>query len=120
MLVDSGYCSEQNLAHLEQREIEALIATERHKHGEQPVAAKRGLLPKGAMWADRMRPKLQAKAGRAVYPARQGIVESAFGQIKQERRFRQFLFRGLEKVRSEWALVCLKHNILKLHRICHG
>ena len=37
-----------------------------------------------------------------------------FGQIKQARGFRQFLLRGVEKVASEWGLVCLVHNILKL------
>jgi hypothetical protein len=28
--------------------------------------------------------------------------------------------RGLQKVQGEWALVCLTHNILKLHRLCYG
>ena len=46
------------------------------------------------------------------------IVEPVFGQIKQARGFRQFLLRGLAKVQGEWALVCLTHNILKLHRLC--
>jgi hypothetical protein len=37
-----------------------------------------------------------------------------FGQIKQARGFRQFLLRGFEKVRAEWAIVCTVHNLLKL------
>ena len=37
-----------------------------------------------------------------------------FGQIKQARGFRQFLLRGFEKVRAEWAIVCTAHNFLKL------
>jgi hypothetical protein len=37
-----------------------------------------------------------------------------FGQIKQARGFRQFLMRDFEKVRSEWAMVCTAHNLLKL------
>jgi hypothetical protein len=64
--------------------------------------------------------KLQTKVGAAMYAARKGIVEPVFGQIKQVRGFRQFLLRGLEKVRGEWALVCLTHNILKFHRMCYG
>jgi len=28
--------------------------------------------------------------------------------------------RGLAKVQGEWALVCLTHNILKLHRLCNA
>ena len=66
-----------------------------------------------------MKRKLQTKAGRAVYAARKAIIEPVFGQIKQGRGFRQFLLRGLEKVQSEWALVCLTHNILKLYRLCN-
>ena len=67
-----------------------------------------------------MRRKVRTKAGRAIYAKRKGIVEPVFGQIKQARGFRQFLLLGLEKVQAEWALVCLGHNILKMHRICYG
>ena len=38
-----------------------------------------------------------------------------FGQVKQARGFRQFLPRGLDKVRGEWAMVCTAHNLPKLH-----
>ena len=44
------------------------------------------------------------------------VVEPVFGHIKQARGFRQFLLRGLDKVRGEWAMVCTVHNLLKLHR----
>lgn len=33
------------------------------------------------------------------------LVEPVFGQIKQARGFRQFLLRGIEKVRGEWSLI---------------
>src|ERR1035437_4968433 len=59
----------------------------------------------------------QTQVGRAIYAARKAIVEPVFGQIKQARGFRQFLLRGLTKVQGEWALVCMAHNILKLHRL---
>jgi hypothetical protein len=39
-----------------------------------------------------------------------------FGQIKAARGFDRFLLRGIEKVRGEWALICLGHNLLKLFR----
>jgi hypothetical protein len=42
------------------------------------------------------------------------------GQINEARSFRHFFLRGLKKVQGEWAIVCLTHNILKLHRLCHG
>ena len=28
--------------------------------------------------------------------------------------FRQFLLRGVKKVRAEWAMICTTHNLLKL------
>ncbi len=67
-----------------------------------------------------MRRKLQTKAGAAIYAARKTIVEPVFGQIKHARGFRRFSFRGVAKMRAEWALVCATHYILKMHRICHG
>ena len=125
LLADNGYCSEENLKHLDspqapEKRIDAYIATGRQKHDEKKVVCQRGPLPKGATRVDRMRRKLQTKAGAAVYAARKGIVEPVFGQIKQARHFRQFLLRSLAKVKSEWALVCLTHNILKLHGLCYG
>ena len=62
-----------------------------------------------------MRRKLKTKAGKAVYAARKCVVEPVFGQIKQARGFRQFVLRGIQKVKGEWALVCLTHNILRLY-----
>ena len=124
VLADSGYCSEKNLEALDseenpQRRIDGYIATERQKHDEYKEPCPKGPLPKGATRVDRMRRKLKTKAGKAVYAARKAIVEPVFGQIKQARGFRQFLLRGIDKVRGEWSMVCLTHNILKMYRLCH-
>ena len=124
ILADRGYCSEQNLEFLEsagqpEQRIEGYIATERQKHDEHREPCPKGPLPKDATRVDRMRRKLKTKAGKAVYAARKAIVEPVFGQIKQARGFRQFLLRGIEKVRGEWSLVCLTHNILKCYRLCY-
>jgi len=120
ILADNGYCSEQNLEHLEsagqpERRIEGFIATGKQKHGEHRLPAQRGPLPKGATKLERMKRKLQTKVGKAVYAARKCVVEPVFGQIKQARGFRQFLLRGKEKVKGEWALLCLTHNVLRLY-----
>ena len=48
------------------------------------------------------------------YRLRKQLPEPVFGQIKQARGFRQFLLRGFEKVRAEWAIICTVHNLLKL------
>ena len=123
LLADSGYCSEKNLEALDaeenpERRIDGYVATERQKHDEYKEPCSRGPLPKGATRVDRMRRKLKTQAGKAVYAARKAIVEPVFGQIKQARGFRQFLLRGIDKVRGEWSLVCLTHNILKIYRLC--
>jgi transposase len=120
VLADSGYGSEENLKYLTKKRIEGFVATEKQKHGERRGPCKRGPLPKGSSRVERMQRKLETKVGAAVYALRKTIVEPVFGQIKQARGFRQFLLRGLEKVRGEWALICMTHNILKLHKICYG
>jgi len=120
VLTDSGYCSEENLKYLAKRRMEGFVATEKQKHGEPSEPCKRGPLPKDASRVERMDRKLKTKVGAAVYARRKCMVEPVFGQIKQARGFRQFLLRGLEKVRGEWALICMTHNLLKFHKICYG
>ena len=120
VLADSGYCSEENLQYLEsaaqpERKVEGYIATGKQKHDERRAPCKRGPLPQGATRVERMKRKLQTKAGKAVYARRKCVVEPVFGQIKQARGFRQFVLRGKRKVEAEWALVCATHNILKLY-----
>ena len=120
VMTDSGYCSEANLKYLEKKKIEGFIATDRESYRDRQEPGPRGPLPPGATRVDRMRRKLQTKMGAAIYSRRKTIVEPVFGQIKQARGFRQFLLRGREKVQGEWAMICLTHNILKLHRLCYG
>lgn len=120
VLADSGYCSERNLEYLAsgaepEKAVRAWVAVEKTKRNAAPEAAPRGRPPAGLTLVERMRRKLRTKAGKRVYARRKVIVEPVFGQIKQARGIRQFLMRGLEKARGEWALICLTHNVLKLH-----
>ena len=80
------------------------------------MPAQRGRIPKSAIKAERMARKLRTIKGRKIYSRRKHIVEPVFGQIKEIRGFRRFSFRGLEKVKAEWNLICLTHNMLKLFR----
>jgi len=120
VVADSGYCSDENLKYLAKRRMTGFVATGKQKHGQRKQACKRGPLPRGAARVEQMARKLETKVGAAVYATRKFIVEPVFGQIKQARGFRQFLLRGIEKVRGEWALICMTHNILKFHKICYG
>jgi len=120
VLADNGYCSDENLKYLARKRMEGFVATGKQKHGERRKPCQRGPLPREASRVERMERKLETKVGAAVYATRKFIVEPVFGQIKQARGFRQFLLRGIEKVRGEWALICMTHNILKFHKICSG
>jgi hypothetical protein len=118
LLADAGYCSDESLTAISATTIDAYVSTRKQKHGERPGPCPRGPVPKTATIVDRMARKLLTKTGAAVYAARKGMVEPVIGQIKHARGFRQFLLRGVEKVRGEWSLVCTTHNILKLYRLC--
>jgi hypothetical protein len=133
---DAGYCSEANLAGLEEREIDGYVATGRARDavaGAAPEAAPdttkdeaaaavadAAAAPGAATKAkaptrvEAMRAKIASGGHASPYRLRKQVVEPVFGQIKQARGFRQFLLRGLEKVRGEWAMVCTAHNLLKL------
>ena len=107
---DAGYCSEANLEALADRDVSAYLATGRAKHPAKVKRTITGPLTKA------MRDKLKRAGWRSRYRLRKQIVEPVFGQIKQARGFRQFLLRGIAKVRAEWAMICTAHNILKLAR----
>ena len=118
VLADSGYCSEENLRQAAKKKVDLYVATGKQKHHQPTPGSPRGRIPKSATLVERMKRKLMTKPGRAIYARRKTIVEPVFGQIKQAQGFRRFLLRGVEKVRSEWALVCATHNMLKLYRAC--
>jgi transposase len=112
VLADAGYFSERNLTAPGVRGIELFVPPDRQTHGEPPTASGRPRSPT----AEQMRAKLRSAAGHAVYALRKTIVEPVFGQIKEGRGFRRFSLRGEGKVRGEWAVICLTHNLLKLFR----
>jgi len=111
---DAGYFSEENLSYLEAQTIDPYIATGRQKHGAKP--GKSVETPARATPRERMTAKLQTPAGKRVYSRRKETVEPVFGQIKEARGLRRFLFRGLGAVQAEWSLICATHNLLKLFR----
>ncbi len=61
-----------------------------------------------------MREKVTSKEGKRIYGKRASTVEPVFGTIKAALGLRQFLLRGLEKVRIEWDLACLAYNMRRL------
>jgi transposase len=43
-------------------------------------------------------------------------VEPVFGQMKQDRGFREFLLRGKRKTKIEFLVMCTVHNLKKNSR----
>ncbi|MEN6461615.1 MAG: transposase [Syntrophomonas sp.] len=41
-------------------------------------------------------------------------VESIFGDIKGNFGIRRFVLKGLDKVKLEWGLLCIAHNMRKM------
>lgn len=111
---DSGFATEANLAALAARNVRPYLSPGRIRHGETDPTAGRVLKRKRRMQA--MAQTIRRAGRRSRYRLRKQVVEPVFGHIKQARGFRQFLLRGLTKVRAEWAMLCTAHNILKLHR----
>ena len=117
---DAGYYSAQAVAELYALGVDPFIPPDKTRHGTVLPPAPRGRIPGHLSPADRMRRKLRTQRGKRRYALRMGTVEPVFGQIKQARGFRQFLLRGLEKVRQEWRLICAGHNLLKLFAALRG
>ena len=61
-----------------------------------------------------MRAKLNTEEGTEQYENRMCTVEPVFGQMKQDRGFREFLLRGKRKTKIEFIMMCTVHNIKKI------
>ena len=62
----------------------------------------------------RMRDKMETDEAKGVYGLRKITVEPVYGNIKENLGFRGFLLRGLSKVKTEFNLVCMAHNLQKI------
>ncbi len=108
VLADAGYRSEDNLAALEQRRIDAYVSLGRR---EETCAKAMTAGPATA----RMARKLGTKRGRERFKRRKAIVEPAIGWVKQVLGFRSFSLRGLRRVTAEGNLVCLAVNLRRMN-----
>jgi len=58
--------------------------------------------------------RMKSPEGRSVYSRRKWIAETPFAVLKAVLKMRQFLLRGLEKVKIEWLWACTAFNLRKL------
>jgi transposase len=116
MLADNGYFSAANVAACAAAGIEPLLALGRQPH--HPSLAERFAAappaPDDPTPVEAMAHRLATPAGKKLYALRKQTPEPVFGIIKSVLGFRQFLLRGLAKVRGEWSLVTLAWNLKRM------
>ena len=59
------------------------------------------------------RDNLLSPQGLVLRSRRPVEVEAVFGRLKGDWGFRRFQLRGIEKVSTEWGILCIAHNIAK-------
>ncbi len=118
VLADGGYVNAGEFEKIEGRGIEAYVAISDEEQNVRqydyrpPKQRTPKVLTNPILIA--MRKKLRTEEGKKVYARRAQTVEPTFGIIKESMRFRQFLLRGIEKVRIEWDLVCTAYNMRRM------
>jgi transposase len=83
---------------------------ERCTRGETRTVSRDGREP----LMEAMREKLRSDEGKRIYAKRGYTVEPVFGDIKWNGRKPSMNLRGSEKVRGEFSLLCLVHNVKKI------
>jgi transposase len=120
LLADNGYFSVANVTACNAANIEPLIAMGREAHhpslNERFAAAPPP--PKDPTPVEAMAYRLATPEGKTLYRLRKQMPEPVFGIIKSVMGFRQFLLRGIDKVRGEWSLVTMAWNLKRMFTLC--
>jgi transposase len=119
LLADSGYFSEANVVACAAANIEPLMATGRQPH--HPSWQERFAIappaPANPTPVEAMAWRMRTPQGKELYALRKQTPEPVFGIIKSVMGFRQFLLRGIERVRGEWSLVTMSWNIKRMYAL---
>jgi DDE family transposase/transposase-like protein DUF772 len=120
LLADTGYFSTANVDACGAAGIDPLIARGRQPHHPplSELLCDDPLAPENPTPVEAMAHRLETRAGRDLYALRKQIPEPVFGIIKSVMGFRQFLLRGLDKVRGEWRLVTMAWNLKRMFVLC--
>jgi transposase len=107
---DAGYWNEQHMDEVTaNKHIPVLIPPDKGSRG----TPRRGWTGGRYAW---MRNVLATEHGRRLYRKRSQTVEPLFGNTKHNNGVYRFHRRGRTKVRTEWRLLMMTHNLTKLHR----
>jgi len=64
----------------------------------------------------KIRERLNSVAGKLKYLIRMRI-ESVFGNIKHNLNYVHLYLQGMQKTTAEWQLICIGHNLKKIHKL---
>ena len=81
-----------------------------HHGRELQIRPDDGLLKQHRAW-------MATEEAKSIYTRRKELVEPAFGIVKEQMGFRQFLLRGLRNVRAEASLIATAFNLRTLHHV---
>jgi hypothetical protein len=71
-------------------------------------------------FTQKMREKIDSVAGKLIYGRRMATVEPVFANVRASLGLDRFSLRGKQKVRIQWRLYCIVHNLLKVYRYWPG
>jgi transposase len=116
LLADNGYFSEGNVNACAAAGIDPLIAMGREAHHPSLDVrfADAPSPPEKPTPLVAMEHRLKTPEGKKRYALRKQIPEPVFGIIKSALGFRQFLLRGIDRVRGEWNLVTMAWNMKRM------
>lgn len=118
VLADAGFASGAAVKTLQDHTIEPLVAiakTQPHRpYDFRPPPDPKPERQITEPWRIEMKAKLETEDAKALYKRRKQTVEPVFGIVKSAMGFRNFLLRGLEKVKTEWTLVSLAYNCRRM------
>jgi len=66
---------------------------------------------------EKMRAKLKTEKGRMIYSRRMPTIEKIFGHIKKNMGCIRFRVRGIEKVKTEWSMICTVYNLKRIFNL---
>jgi transposase len=89
------------------------LATTKRNHGWIP-GARPPKPPPSPSGADILLERFARPGALDTYRMRAQTVEPVFGQLKEQRRMRRLLHRGLDACRCEWRMMATAHNLRKL------
>jgi hypothetical protein len=120
LLADNGYFSAANVTTCATANIEPLIAIGREPHHRSLTGrfAAAPAAPQDPTPVQAMAHRLKTPQGKELYALRKQVPEPVFGIIKSVLGFRQFLLRGLDRVRGEWSLVTMAWNMKRMFALC--